>query len=129
MLILLALLPLPGWAMALGAATIVAVLISGLRQSIGRGVPALLHIGIDRRITVTDRAGRSLAGPILDDSYVGAFLTTIVWCADGDRWWRPAHTVLILPDSLPKEDFRRLRVALRYGRVADTAEISGAEAT
>ena len=119
--ILLSVLPLPGLAFAGGGAVIVATLMSGLRQCVGRGVPALLHIGIDRRITVTDRRGRSKSGPILDDSYVGAAVTTIVWRADDDRWWRPARSMLILPDSLPPEDFRRLRVVLRYGRVAGEA--------
>lgn len=126
--ILLLLLPLPWVAIGIGTAIAIAVLVAGLRRCAGRGVAALLHVGIDGRITVTDRAGGSLTGSILDDSYVGTFLTTIVWCADGDRWWRPARAVLILPDSLPREDFRRLRVVLRYGRVAGAGGTSDVEA-
>jgi hypothetical protein len=49
-------------------------------------MPALLHVGIDRRVAVTDRTGRSREGAILDASYVGSSLTTLVWRADGDRW-------------------------------------------
>jgi hypothetical protein len=98
------------------AAIVIAVLVSSLWRCTGRGVPALLHVGIDRRIAVTDRTGRSREGAILDASYVGASLTTIVWRAEGDRWWRPARTMLFLTDSLAPDEFRRLRVVLRYGR-------------
>jgi hypothetical protein len=126
--ILLFLLPLPGAVTAAGAAADIVVLVSGLWRCAGRGVPALLHVGIDRRITVVDRAGRSRTGPIMDDSYVGAVVTTIVWRADGDPWWRPARAILILPGTLPRDEFRRLRVALRYGRVVGAAETSAIEA-
>jgi len=113
---LVAVLRLPA-AVALGcAAIVVSVLVSSLWRCTGRGVAALLHVGIDRRLAVTDRTGRSREGAILDASYVGPSLTTIVWRADGDRWWRPARTMLLLADSLPPDEFRRLRVVLRYGR-------------
>jgi hypothetical protein len=79
----------------LGCAVVVSVvLVSSLWRCAGRGVPAVLHVGIDRRLAVTDRMGRSQEGAILDASYVGAMLTTLVWRADGDRWWRPARTIL-----------------------------------
>jgi hypothetical protein len=126
--LLLTMLPLPGAAFVGSAVAIVAALTSGLRRCIGRNVPARLFVGTDRRITVVDRSGRSLAGPILDDSYVGSFVTTIIWCVDADPWWRPARAILILPDSLPCDDFRRLRVVLRYGRVAGDARMSDVEA-
>jgi hypothetical protein len=104
-------------AAALGCiAMVITVLVSSLRRCAGRAVAAIVHVGLDRRITVTDRGGRSRPGVILDDSYVGSALTTIVWCADGDPWWRPARAILVLPDSLPPDEFRRLRVVLRYGR-------------
>ncbi len=107
---------------------VIAVLLSGLYRCAGRGVAAILHVGIDRSIVVTDRRGRSHAGAILDDSYVGSMLTTIVWRADGDRWWRPARTMLFVPDSLPPDEFRRLRVLLRYGRAPADAPTSGVDA-
>jgi len=123
--ILLASLPLPMAAVLPGIAAILAVLASGLRRCAGRGVPALLHVGIDRRITVTDRDGRSRTGAVLDDSYVGAWLTTIAWRCDGMPWWRPARTIVVLPDTLSRDEFRRLRVVLRYGRPAAAGERSG----
>ena len=114
--VLLALLPLPPAGYVPCALVILAVLISGCWRCTGRGLPALLHVGIDRRITVTDCNGRSRAGAILDDSYVGAWLTTIVWRGDELPWWRPATAIVVLPDMLPRDSFRRLRVVLRYGR-------------
>ena len=104
------------------------MLISGCWCCTGRGLPALLDVGIDRRITVTDCSGRSRAGAILDDSYVGAWLTTIVWRWDESPWWRPATAIVVLPDMLPRDSFRQLRVVLRYGRPAVAGATSGEEA-
>jgi hypothetical protein len=126
--ILLGLLPLPMTAAVPATVTVLVVLVSGLWRCTGRGVPALLHVGIDRGLTVTGRDGRSRAGVILDNSYVGAWLTTIVWRADGIRWWRPARTIVVLPDTLPEDEFRRLRVVLRYGRPVAVGKTSGEEA-
>ena len=127
-LLLVGALPLPMAAKVPVATVVLAVLASGLWRCSGRGVPALLHVGLDRRITVTGRDGRSRAGVVLDDSYVGAWLTTIVWRVDGMPWWQPAHAILVLPDTLPMDEFRRLRVVLRYGRPAAAGATSGMEA-
>jgi hypothetical protein len=51
-------------------------------------------------------------------SYVGAALTTLVWRVNGAPWWRSPEVILILPDVVPADDFRRLRIFLRYGRGA-----------
>jgi hypothetical protein len=115
---LLAALPLEWTVWLPCAVAVVAVFVRGLWRCTGRGVPALIHVGHDRRITVTDYEGRSHAGSILDDTFVGAWLTTIVWRSDGLPWWRPASAIVVLPDMLPGEEMRRLRVALRYGRPA-----------
>ena len=125
-LVLLA--PLPRVASAPGALLVIAVLAAGLWRCTGRGLPALLHVGIDRRITVTGYDGRSRAGAILDDSYVGEWLTTIVWRPDAMPWWRPAQAIVVLPDMLPREELRRLRVALRYGRPASAGGTSEVDA-
>ena len=126
--ILLGMLPLPVAGTAVCAIAIVTVLAAGLRRCTGSGVPALLHVGIERRITVTDRGGHSHEGSILDDSYVGTWLTTIVWRADGRPWWHPARTILVLPDTLGRDEFRRLRVVLRYGRPTEAEDSSGVDA-
>jgi len=111
-------LPLPLSAKIAAVPAIVALAIAGLSGCSGRGLPALLHVGADRRITFTDRGGRSRNGAILDDSFVGARLATIVWRPDGSSAFRPARTLLVVPDMLGPDDFRRLRVLLRYGRPA-----------
>lgn len=125
---LLALLPLPGAAHAAGATAIITVLGSALRRRRGRGVPRVIEVGIDRTIIATERNGRSCAGSINEASYVGAWLTTIVWRANDAPWWRPARVLLVLPDMLPPDDFRRLRVILRYGWPLADGGSSGVEA-
>ena len=106
--------PLPWTAWLPCAVVILVVLCGGLWRCTGRGVPAIMHVGNDRRITVTDYEGHSHAGTILDDTFVGAWLTTIVWRRDGLPWWRAASAIVVLPDMLSDEEFRRLRVTLRY---------------
>jgi Membrane-bound toxin component of toxin-antitoxin system len=68
----------------------------------------------DLTVTLVERAGRIAEGVVLGDSFVAAMLTTLVVRVPRARWPR---TVAILPDMLPAEDFRRLRVQLRLGRV------------
>jgi hypothetical protein len=125
---LLAALPLPLVVLLPCAIAILAVLVGGLWRCTGRGLPALIHVGNDRRITVTNCDGHSHVGTILDDTFVGAWLTTIVWRRDALPWWRPAAAIVVLSDMLSREEFRRLRVALRYGRPASREATSDAEA-
>jgi hypothetical protein len=113
--LLLIALPLPPAVRVAGAAGIVVAGAWALRQAVGRRAPARLVVGIDRRIAVTTRDGRTGAGDILADSCVGQRLTTIVWRPDGAR---RARTLVVVADSFAADDFRRLRVALRYGRAA-----------
>ena len=84
-----------------------------LRRVAGAAAPWRLVVGLDRRIAIVARNGRTCRGDIVGDSYVGARVTTIVWRPDGARWVR---TLLVASDALPAEDLRRLRVVLRYGR-------------
>jgi len=76
-------------------------------------------VGIDRRITLTEANGQRIEGVVHAHSYVGSVLTTIVVRLPARRRLR---TVAILPDMLPAEDFRRLRVLLRLGRDDDSAD-------
>jgi hypothetical protein len=122
---LILLLPLDGWASLAALVTLCGVAARALWRCTGRGVPALLHVGYDRRITASSRDCQSRNGSILDDSYVGAILTTIVWRPDAATRFARAESILILPDALPADDFRRLRVLLRYGRPIVDEETSG----
>jgi membrane-bound toxin of toxin-antitoxin system len=118
-------LPLDGWAKAVALLVVGGVAARGFWRCTGRGVPALVHVGLDRRITTSLRDGRSHDGIVLDDSYVGEWLTTIVWRRDSASHFALAESILILPDTLPAEDFRRLRVLLRYGRAVIDEGTSG----
>jgi hypothetical protein len=79
----------------------------------------------DRMLVVRSGDGRLTAGHVRQSSYVGPRLTTIVWRPDGARLSRAEW---ILPDMLSADDFRQLRVLLRYARneEADAAPASHA---
>ena len=70
-------------------------------------------VGLDRVLRLETSDGRVLEGRVSPASYVGAAVTTIAWQPDG---FRVPRAFWILGDMLPREDFRRLRVALRYGQ-------------
>jgi hypothetical protein len=79
----------------------------------------------DLTLVIVTGDGTACAGRVHRDSYVGARLTTLVWRPFG-RW--RSRTILILPDMLPAQDFRRLRVLLRYGRREVTQGSSASQA-
>ena len=62
-------------------------------------------------IAVRDALGRWRAGDLRAGSFVAPWLTVIRWRPDGARFDR---TIPILPDMLSQEDFRRVRVMLRW---------------
>ena len=80
-----------------------------------RGPRASLALWLtgDRMLVVRRGTGALVAGHVRAASYVGPRITTIVWRPDGAHWSRAEW---ILTDMLPADDFRRLRVLLRYGR-------------
>jgi hypothetical protein len=84
-----------------------------------------IELDVDHAVCLTDRAGRRIEGALQHDSYVGALLTTIVVRPQGKRRLR---STAILPDMLPSDDFRRLRVLLRKGHADVTATGSPATA-
>jgi hypothetical protein len=89
------------------------------RRCVGGGVPLLVHLGQDHRLTVIDRQGRPRDGTVLPGTYVGAHCVSIVWRCDAtarERAGRAVSTLLIVPDMLSPELFRDLRVRLRHGR-------------
>ncbi len=88
---------------------------------VGTGAITEIRVVANRLIAVRYGAGTLVAGHVRTSSYVGPHLTTIVWRPDGARWSR---SVMILPDMLPEDDFRRLRVLLRYGRSEDAPRVA-----
>lgn len=112
-------LPLAAWQHALCILAIAAWTLRAWRtQALRRARSACmaLRLAPNRLVAVTLRDGRVLAGHVRNSSYVSARLTTVVWRADGERWSR---TILILPDMVSADAFRRLRVMLRYARSGD----------
>jgi hypothetical protein len=112
------LLPADAWQQAAAVLVVVtwAVAIFGvvaLRR--GRFAITELRLAPDLVLVVHRGDGRLVAGHVRRSTYVGAWVTSIVWRADGAFWSR---AILIVPDMLPAEDFRRLRVMLRYARSA-----------
>ena len=85
----------------------------------GRWAVTELRLAPDLVLVVHRGDGRLIAGHVRSATYVAASLTSIVWRPDGARFSR---AILIVPDMLPEEDFRRLRVMLRYARNADVQD-------
>lgn len=97
--------------LAIAAWAIDRVQVVGLRH--GRRAVRSFELRGDLTLVVVSGDGTASAGRVRRDSYVGARLSTIVWRPYG-RW--RSRTILLLPDMLPPQEFRRLRVLLRYGR-------------
>ncbi len=75
-----------------------------------RGVRAIRLRG-GRELEVRFAGGRRIAGSVRDGSFVAPWLTIVLWRPPG-AWIDRA--VLILPGMVGNEDFRRLRVLLRW---------------
>ena len=64
-----------------------------------------------RDIEVEGGMGRTRAGAIADGCFVAPWLTIVRWRPAGARFDR---TILVLPDMIGADEFRRLRVMLRW---------------
>lgn len=79
----------------------------------------------DAVIVTRRRDGKLLAGHVRSATFVHPRFTSIVWRPDGARW---SQSVPLVPDMLNVDDFRRLRVLLRYGRREVTAGVPASQA-
>jgi hypothetical protein len=104
------------WGARLAVVAAAVVGIDARLRAMRRGVPALIHLGLDRRIAITGSDGHTREGTVLPATYVSARVVSVVWRPDGWSRWRPAPAFLLLPDMLAGDEHRQLRVALRYGR-------------
>lgn len=109
---------------SLRAAAVVAIGAHALRalrtwalQSAARAVVGV-ELTAGRRAVLIERSGRRCEGEVRAESYVGERLTTLVVRVDGTR---VSRAIAILPDMLPEDELRRLRVLLRYGEASTTA--------
>ena len=119
-IVLLVIMPAPAWTDALAALVLIGWAVHRIRQHGLRSAPSAiveLMVREDRTIVVRRKDGRWQAGRVLDTSHVHPAFTSIVWRPDGARL---ARSVPIVADMLDANDFRRLRVMLRYGRSDDS---------
>ena len=91
----------------------------------GRFAVTEVRVAPDLLVVACMGDGRLVAGQVRTSTYVGAWITTIVWRQDGRR---RSRSILVLPDMLPAEDFRRLRVMLRYARSIEVQELPANQA-
>ena len=116
---MLALLPGDRTLRAIGAVTSGVYGLIAVRRANPQGTSGSvesLEVGTDGRAIMTERSGRRIASVIRPESYVGAWLASIVLRPDGAR---RSRVVAIWPDTMPVDAFRRLRVVLRHGQRVD----------
>jgi toxin CptA len=101
-------------ALAACAALAIAAVISLRRDALreGRGSVRRLVVDVDGRIEATGSEGATLTGRVSAGSLVAPWLTVVRWRPEGARL---ARTVLVPPDAVDPDAFRRLRVLLRWG--------------
>jgi hypothetical protein len=77
----------------------------------GRAGATRIVLRRPRDIEVRDGAGAWRAGAIADGCFVASWLTIVRWRPAG-AW--VDRTIVVLPDMIGAEEFRRLRVMLRW---------------
>jgi toxin CptA len=76
-----------------------------------------LALADDMTCTLETRRGERIACALLGSSFVAPYLTVLELKPLNKIGWRHrcyVHSIVILPDSLAVEDFRQLRVLLRW---------------
>jgi hypothetical protein len=84
------------------------------------GLPSSIveaELAADRAATLIRRDGGRIAGSAAAESYVGAWVVTLV-LRDSARGRK--HALLLLPDMANAEELRRFRLLLRLGRSEKT---------
>jgi toxin CptA len=78
-----------------------------------RSILALRSLRLDgsRGLRVEWKRGLEMSGTVRDGCFVAPWLTIVRWRPEGARLDR---TLLVLPDMVAAEDFRKLRVLLRW---------------
>ncbi|MEN9502799.1 MAG: hypothetical protein RI964_2084 [Pseudomonadota bacterium] len=89
-----------------------------IRRSQARSVQAAVFYAVDNWRIHTPRG--SYFATLLDSSFVHPWLCVLNLQADGTattrQWWQRQriYTLILLPDSLPQEVLRQLRVRLKF---------------
>jgi toxin CptA len=103
----------PAWQAAI-VALLVASLVYELRMTalrLGANAVIALRISSDNAFSVQRRRGEWRECEVLGSTYVTAFLTVLNFRVSGARRVR---SVVLMSDSMAADDFRRLRVWLRW---------------
>lgn len=96
----------------IAAATTHAILLHGLRL-LKHSVVAL-QLKPDNSVTIHLKDGRRQEGRVMPSTVVTALLSVVHYRLQEAPWYGPMHYVLILADAVDAEDYRRLRVYLRW---------------
>lgn len=113
---LLATLPLPLWGKLVPGAVILLAAFYHIAGDALRSLPwsvAVLEVDAAGQLQAMRRDGRWFEAGVRGNSYVSAWLTVLNLRPAG-RWL--GVTVLLLPDALDAEVYRRLRVWLKWGQ-------------
>lgn len=106
---------LHGGLQALASAGLVGLAVIALRREAcreGRGAVRQLVAELSGRLEVMRAGGQAQAGRLCPGSFVAPWLVVVRWRPEGARFTR---TVLVPPDAVEPDAFRRLRVLLRWG--------------
>lgn len=98
------------WSVSLRAALfalVAACAAHALEQS--RSTRALV-VSLDGRVRLERRDGSAAEGTLRSGSFIAPWLACVRWRPRGARFDR---TVVVLPDMLSVDDFRRLRILVR----------------
>ncbi|MGQ0522707.1 MAG: protein YgfX [Betaproteobacteria bacterium] len=109
---------LPGVAQLLIMLSIAASCVNALRgPALLRAVSSItaLELGEDGKLSIQTRQGDWCAATLLESSFVGPYLTVLSLRTEKSRF---AHHAVIMADSLNGEDFRKLRVWLRWRKAS-----------
>ena len=113
---MVALAGMPFWLELIAIAALVASLVFDVRQTALLRAPdavITLEIASDDKLSIQTRRSEWIECEVLGSTYVTSFLTILnLKGTDSGRNTR----AVILPDSLDAEDFRKLRVWLRWKR-------------
>jgi len=102
-----------GWTIKSGLSAVIVVgMAFSLRHAMRLQIIAL-RVNVKGELSIQQRDGSWQEAALLGTSFVTPWLTILNLRFSARRW--PQHVVLT-PDALPQDDFRRLRVWLKWGR-------------
>ena len=107
---------MPSWIMLIASAAIMLNCLYSVRRAallLAPSSAAAVEIDSDNLLSIRTRDGEWTECEVLDSTYVAPFLTVLNLSETGKRAIR--H-VVIMPDGIDREDFRKLRVWLRWQR-------------